>query len=218
MNCIHNKRTSLTFALALTGAGCAGSHTAPGEMSIAKHEQAASGDEAEAASHEAKWSSKTNPSEAQKQHIAKHRKEAAEHRAAAQSLRDAEANTCAGIAEEDRDISPFFYGEDIISVSEIRPGGDWNETSQQTGTGARAVFRPLPGMTAEWLQSVVDCQIARAASVGYDMPEMAYCPLTLRGVKARVSSTGNGFAVDVTSADPQVAKEVLARTEGTLKR
>lgn len=213
MNNTHNHRMYWIVSIALAGAGCAGSHTSPEELSIAKHEQAASGDEAEATRHETQWSSKTNPTEAHKRHIAKHRKEAAEHRAAAQALRDAEASACAGISEEDRDVSPFFHREDITSVAEIRPDGDWDATRKDTEVGARAVFRALPGLTAEWLQRVVDCQIARAAAVGYDMPEMTYCPLALREVKARVSSTGNGFAVDVTSTKPDVGKQILLRMQ-----
>ena len=186
-------------------------------MSVARHKQAASGDEAEAAWHQAQWSSKTDLTEEEKQHIAKHRKEAAEHRAAAKSLRDAEASACGGIAEEDRDISPFYHRQDITSVSEIRPGGEWDETRQQTEIGARAVFRALPGVTAEWLQRVADCQIARAAAVGYEMPEMSYCPLALRGVKAHVSSTGSGFAMDVTTSDPEVGKEIIVRMQEAAK-
>ena len=218
MNRSDYKRMRWIFAVALAGTGCAGSHTSPEEMSVAKHEQAASGDETEAARDEAQWSSKTNPSDAQKDHIAKHRKEAAEHRAAAQSLRDAEASACGGISEEDRDLSPFYHREDITSVAELQPSGEWDETRQQIASGGRTVFRAVPGLTAEWLQREVDCQIARAAAVGYDMPEMAYCPLTLRGVKAKVSSTGNGFAVDVTSDSPEVGKQIFQRMQEAAKR
>ena len=45
------------------------------------------------------------------------------------------------------------------------------------------------------------------------MPEMSYCPLVLKGVKATVSSVGDGFAVDVTSEDPKTVELILQRAE-----
>jgi hypothetical protein len=43
------------------------------------------------------------------------------------------------------------------------------------------------------------------------MVEMSYCPLNLKGVQAGVASEGNAFAVEVTSEDPAVAREIIAR-------
>jgi hypothetical protein len=43
------------------------------------------------------------------------------------------------------------------------------------------------------------------------MPEMSYCPLVLKNVSAKVSSTGSGFAVDVTSDDQDTVKEIIRR-------
>jgi hypothetical protein len=68
-------------------------------------------------------------------------------------------------------------------------------------------------MTAEWLQRVVDCHIARASSVGHDMPEMSYCPLQLKNVSATVTSTGDGSSVAVTSDDPDTIKEIIRRAD-----
>jgi hypothetical protein len=78
-------------------------------------------------------------------------------------------------------------------------------------TGADIIFRAVPGMTAEWLQRIVDCHLARASAVGHDMPEMSYCPLVLKNVTAKVTSTGSGFAVAVTSEDPETVKEIIRR-------
>jgi hypothetical protein len=68
-------------------------------------------------------------------------------------------------------------------------------------------------MTAEWLQRVIDCHLARAAAAGYQMPEMTYCPLTLKGVTAKVTSVGDGFAVDIKAQDPGTVNLVIARAE-----
>jgi hypothetical protein len=62
------------------------------------------------------WTWVTNPTAEQQADAARHFKMAADHRAAAQSLRDAEASSCTGISEADRDIRPFDHREDITSV------------------------------------------------------------------------------------------------------
>jgi hypothetical protein len=49
-------------------------------------------------------------------------------------------------------------------------------------------------MTAEWLQRLTDCHIARNAALGHVAPAMPDCPLVPMGVTARVTSTGGGFA------------------------
>jgi hypothetical protein len=43
------------------------------------------------------------------------------------------------------------------------------------------------------------------------MPEMSYCPLVLKSVKAKVASTGSGFAVSVSSDDPATVAEIQKR-------
>ena len=75
------------------------------------------------------------------------------------------------------------------------------------------MFRALPGLTVEWLQHEMNCHSARAAAVGFSMPEMAYCPLMLKGAKATVSSAGDGFAVRIESDDPDTAKQILTRAQ-----
>jgi len=70
-------------------------------------------------------------------------------------------------------------------------------------------------MTAEWLQGVVDCHIARDTSLGHVVPEMPDCPLVPRGVEAQVS-TSDGFAVTIRSTDPSVTPEVLSRARRLL--
>jgi hypothetical protein len=123
------------------------------------------------------------------------------------------AQACAGIDEDDRDMSPFYHREDIASVSAAEETITAGKGSSTRKSGARIVFRAVPGLTAEWLQREVDCHIARSAALGHSMPEMAYCPLVMKDVKAKVSSTGDGFAVEVTSADPKMVEEILRRAQ-----
>jgi hypothetical protein len=200
-------------------------------MSAAQHEAMAKNEESQAAAHAEQhdggatkatevcggkggcWTSTSNPT-AQHGDDAKHHHElAAKHRAAGAALTDAEKSACAGISEEDRDISPFYHREDIQSVSVLTETVKSGKGSTQKEVGATVVFRAVPGMTAEWLQRVVDCHLARAAAVGHDMPEMSYCPIMPKGVKAKVTSAGNGFAVNLSGNDAATVAEIRKRAQ-----
>jgi hypothetical protein len=66
-------------------------------------------------------------------------------------------------------------------------------------------------MTAQWLQRLVDCHLARNAALGPDVPEMPYCPLVPKGVTATVTPTAAGFSVAVHADESDTASEVLRR-------
>ncbi len=162
------------------------------------------------------WTSVTNPTEAHLEQAKEHRRHAAEHRAASTALLEAEAQACAGISVEDRDMSPFEHVEDIANVQPFtEPHGSPKAPTQRTA-GAIITFRAVPGMTAEWLQREVDCHLARNASLGHVVPEMPNCPLVPRGATARVASTGNGFTVTIRSDDDDTARDILNRAQRIL--
>lgn len=229
---ISRSRTILAFGAFALGACASTPGARPDDMSTAQHEKAAAAHESESSPHAAVyqpaaqvttdhchagrpcWTSTRNPTAEHQADAEKHRKMAADHRGAADVLRKAEAQTCAGLADADRDTSPFDRREDITSVAPatmMLPAGAKSQTSHVVG--ATVTFRAVPGLTAEWLQRIVDCHIARNASLGNDMPEMASCPLVPKGVSAKVSSTGNGFAVTIQSTDSAGAQEVLRRAQ-----
>jgi len=157
------------------------------------------------------WTSVANPTEKHQADAQRHRELAAKHRAAAASLSQAEAQSCSGLSNEDRDMSPFSHREDIASARALDEQTQVGKSLTKKQVGATVVFRAVPGMTAEWLQRVVDCHVARASAMGHQMPEMDYCPLMLKGVSAKVSSEGGGFAVSIRSQDDATSKEVLQR-------
>jgi hypothetical protein len=224
------KTSVLVIALAACGSSTPGAR--PHDMSAAEHERAATEHAQAAEAHAGHdepnararatgcsptlsrppicWTSIENPTAEDQRSAEEHRRLAAEHRAASAALRDAEARACNGIADEDRDISPFDRVEDIAGVETLNEGVGSKVRTQLT-VGAVITFRARPGMTAEWLQRVVDCHVARNAALGHVVPEMPNCPLVPKGVQARVTSTGNGFAVAIRSDDPTVAQEILAR-------
>lgn len=235
---MHTRHLSLTLLLIST-LGCAKRTpgTEPHDMSSASHEAeagaAATSAEAHAAQYDPSaatleerckppgrgvpysagcWTAVVNPTEAHLAMAEHDRKVAAEHRAASEALRAAEASACAGIAEADRDSSPFERTEDIASVEALTdPAGPKGGTP--VTMGAVVTFRAVPGMTAEWLQRIVDCHLARNAALGHTAPEMPDCPLVPKGATAAVSSTGAGFAVTIQAEDPAAGAEILARAQ-----
>jgi hypothetical protein len=226
---------ALTIGFATWGIGCASDPgTKPHDASVAQHEAMAQQEEAAAAGHadqhdpDAKaatetcagkggcWTAVSNPTDQHRDDAKRHAELAQKHRAAGKTLTDAEARACEGISEHDRDMSPFYHREDIQSVAPLTEAVKAGKGTTQKEVGATVVFKALPGMTAEWLQRVVDCHVARASAVGHEMHEMSYCPLVLKGVKAKVSSAGNGFAIDVSSDDPATAAEIKRRAQALM--
>jgi hypothetical protein len=104
---------------------------------------------------------------------------------------------------------------DIRSVGAFEEETQLGKRSVKKTVGVQVVFRAVPGMTAEWLQRLTNCHLARNAAVGHEAAssEMSYCPLTLNDVRATVRSVGDGFTVIVRSDDPKTVKEILRRSD-----
>lgn len=67
--------------------------------------------------------------------------------------------------------------------------------------GAMVVVRAAPGMTAQWLGRLLQCDTARHASAA----------LVPAGSTSEVGSTSNGFTVSIRSGDPEMAREIQRR-------
>lgn len=241
---MHNSSFSLTlFSLSLLA--CASSDgTRPHDQAAAEHDAAAAREELLANEHAAHydpsavrerpicsrllarkaavgsdvcWGSVTNPTEVHQTQADERRRMAAEHRAASDALRAAEASACGGLSDDERDTSPFAHPDDIASVAPLAARKEGKKPWLMGPRGAVVTFVAVPGMTAEWLQRVVDCHIARNSVLGHVDPTMPDCPLVPRGVTASVTSTGSGFAVAIRSDDPEVAKEILRRARALIE-
>ncbi|MFZ5479549.1 MAG: hypothetical protein ACOZNI_22480 [Myxococcota bacterium] len=228
-------RATFVFSFTLaTVAACAARTPGaqPHEMGSAAHEEESRREERAAASHEEQyepgatttrvecgtagfgrqvcWTSVVNPTEAHLREAERHRRAAADHRAASTALQSAEASACVGIADDDRDISPFEHTEDAAAVAPLyadRPGA---QTGQEL-EGAVVTLRDVPGLTGDWLQRIVDCHLARNVSLGHVVPEMPDCPLVPVGARATVASVPEGFRVEIRSEDDAAAADILAR-------
>jgi hypothetical protein len=215
----------------------------PHEMGMAQHESAAQAEDREAAEHAAQfnpdagiaverchpgtaggprfgaagpdvcWTSATNQTAEHLRMAEEHHKRAADHRAGSAALQQAEAGACVGILPADRDMSPFEHTEDIAGVAPLMVQGSSGKQAFLHNEGAIVTFRAVPGMTSEWLQRVVDCHLARNSALGHQIPEMPDCPLVPKGASAKVTSTGNGFAVAIRADDAVTAAEILTRAQ-----
>lgn len=220
-------------AFASSIVACATPGTKPQDMSVAAHEAAARQEEGTAAEHAAQfdpnaqastsncspsaqnravcWESTINPTSSHRKEADQHRAAAAAHRAASQKLIEAEAAACGGIADADRVQSPFSHREDIQRIT--LDDRQAERLTAKEPAGATVYFRAVPGLTQEWLQRIVDCHIARNASMGFNVPEMPYCPLAVQGVTARVNSAGNGFAVELRAQTREQIAELRRRVQ-----
>lgn len=228
----------------LVFAGCAArtQGARPHDMSVAGHETSASREELTAAEHEGRydpaaaqrrercrggrtaaadidpcWTQVTNPTAEHLKHAEEFRARAADHRAASQALREAEARACAGVPEADRDESPFDRREDIEGIEKLYVTQGGKQPTRRL-EGAVVEFRAVPGLTSQWLQRVVDCHLARNAALGHEVPEMLSCPLVPKGARATVVPTQRGFAVEIRGADTEAAAEIARRAEMLSRR
>jgi hypothetical protein len=131
------------------------------------------------------------------------------------TLAHEEARACGGISDDDLKNAPFARPEEITSVQpllvEAYPRDD-NPPTYELG-GAVVTVRASRGMTSEWLQRLVDCDLARGGMLADSVPEVPNAPLAFRDASAYVRSTGDGFAIEMSSDKQRIAREILASAE-----
>ena len=115
---------------------------------------------------------------------------------------------CRGVPQEQWSAEELTRQQDIKAVQEIKAEGPVSETETTTErAGARILLRAQPGVTAEWLQRIAECHMARVAASS----PATQSPLDVKGASVTVQTVGDGFAVDITSTDRVVAKQIFAR-------
>lgn len=196
----------LLFALFLDVTACAASPgTRPDQNSLLGHEEMARQHEAAARN------LVVHPTPDVIKQWKSHMKLASRHRAAAQQLQVAEQHACAGLSQQERQLSPFGAPEDVEGVDLLYEGFSLRSGGAPE-VGAAVRIRPSTGVTRPWLQRLVDCHLARHATLGYPMPHMADCPL-MKGAVASVSAPAGGLAIAIRSEDRDVAAEIVRRAE-----
>ncbi len=135
--------------------------------------------------------------------IEEHLQLLAARRNAAKELSEATERACADLSDFDRDVSPFAHRSDIVKVERLE--------ADDRLVGARVFFRAVSGLSASRLRRIVDCHIAQAAELDHRVPDESFCPLNPPEVRAIVRDARVGYVIDVASADPEAAFEVLRR-------
>lgn len=214
------------FVLVTALVGCATSSTTnvearPGGMGVGEHEAAAEFEEERAALHSehgAKgsgaigvctgsaevrgvcWSSRANPSAKHRAEARRHERAAEEHRQAAAQLETTEKRACVSVAPPDRDQSPFSHREDIVDVA-----------VDDAGTQVVVTFAAVSGLSVAHLQRIIDCHLARNASLGNNVEGMEYCPLVPPGVHAVVDKDAKGRLSVVLSAETEPSRAEIRK-------
>jgi hypothetical protein len=244
MNASHSLLPiSLCAVLPALLLGCASTSAGNGEMSARDHEAAAAAEKAEAREHADRydpravryvdlypeplagcdpavagtcsphWSMTKNPTEYELSQAAAHLAQAKKHREAARALRDAEGKACSQIAFRDRDLSPLLRQRDIVSVEEIGHSGGRGPLGAPAG--AAIVFAAVSGLTADILQHIADCHLARNAALGFEQVDYND-PLNVHGASAKVRTIDGRIVIEVTSTDAGAALEILRRARALL--
>jgi len=125
------------------------------------------------------------------------------HRAIAKNLLEAERAACAPLPESERDHSPSWHREDVVSVEPLRDGGPV--------VGARIVFRKVEGLTADWLRTAYACHRAEAAVAGFDPTFMSYCPASVVDAEVEVTDRADGIEVTFRSHTKEGAAVIWGR-------
>lgn len=140
----------------------------------------------------------TNASLDESSRVSEARRLGTQRRRSSPELRAAEEQACSGLAEADRDASPFLHRADIIRVEPVE-------------RGVRVRFRHVDGLTADWLEHLVECHLARDEVIGPDAPDTKDSPLAVQGATAHVAADAEGYVVEVRSDDSSGAEEIARR-------
>ena len=125
-------------------------------------------------------------------------------------------SACRGLPDAEQYVGLLTNRQDVLAVDEIRPEESMVESlPSDPRAGARILLAAGPGVTPEWLERIGECHIAQNAARGY--PQGAtLSPLDVKGAAVHVRSVGDGFAVEITSYNWKVAREILRRARALL--
>lgn len=130
-------------------------------------------------------------------------------------LREAEARACDGLSETESSTSPLLLPGAVAAAAPLYPRTftNYGLFPDRKLMGADVVLHATRGMTVEWLQRLVDCQIARDLAGDADKAAMRDCPLAVPGISASVRPVRAGFVVEISALAPGTgaAEEVWRR-------
>jgi len=126
----------------------------------------------------------------------------------------ATAPKCSTLTDRDRAVVARFprdLVEDVTALVEDAPARiptSWTADRRRVLAGATVAVRPVPGLSPERLQRLVECGLAAAIFPGAS----DWIPLPA-GVVPSVRSGGDRFLVDLRATDERDARETLAAVQ-----
>lgn len=132
----------------------------------------------------------------------------AERRAAA-SLVEAELAACSGITPDEATHSPFAHHKAIAEVIPHRQG--------KLVRGVRIVFRPVPGLTAAWMEQAIACHRAQFERLGQPATYLSDDPTLVRGAITTVASHRGHLEILVVTRDDVAANVALGRARDLVR-
>jgi hypothetical protein len=117
---------------------------------------------------------------------------------------------CSGLSEHDQQILTRLPRQNILAVDKLMEmplsQGDPPVPGAPVLRGVTISVRPVEGLTAERLQHLVTCGIARAAAADPSQP--TDWPRTPPGTVPYVHSGGDRFFIDLRTRDEAAADEI----------
>jgi hypothetical protein len=124
----------------------------------------------------------------------------------------------------ERAVCPAGFSEAVIApvldgsaVEQVEPvyTGFVSKSSNPRLAGAAIFVLPAKGETAEWLARMLECYGAQQSAAQAKGTPLRASPYWLAGASAQidVTSSGDGFRIQVTSSSTVDAREILARAQ-----
>lgn len=127
-------------------------------------------------------------------------------RAGAHQLLRAEIAACQGISPREREHSVFAHRDEI---SEIVPHYEGAQLH-----GVWVIFKPVPGMTADWVRQDIACQRARWALQGEPADLAPNDPTLVPNAQVQVADRAGHVEVLISTPATADAEIALARAHG----
>jgi hypothetical protein len=124
-------------------------------------------------------------------------------RRTATRLVEAEQSACRGLSERELEHSPFAHRREISAVIPHHVTG--------TLRGVRIVWKPVPGLTADWMRRALDCHRARFERLGEPAIYFPDDPTLVAHATATVEQHGSHIEVVIDAADDLAGQIALDR-------
>jgi hypothetical protein len=126
----------------------------------------------------------------------------AERRTAAHMV-ETELAACRGLSPRELEHSPFAHHREIAEVIPHRVTG--------TLRGVRIVWKPVPGLTADWMRRAIDCHRARFERLGEPPIYFPEDPTLVAHSTVTVEARGGHLEVEIETVDDMTAHVALGR-------